>query len=276
MKRKYINIIVLIIVALVAGFVYIGFKYNRYINFINAEQRLSFELKLGQFYSKYLRFPQSNNEYLNYVSQDKIYLDYLNIVGCYIKYDSLREAVILYSSGFDGDDDKLQKTYIGNDVDFVSSLLKDGDVILQIQRVLEFRSELENSFVALREDKPDSTLKPIQQKLLNLARCYADTVIAIEDRFGYSIPAGASTYYGLTWFEFRKLNGTTSLRMYSELDSSMIGRVETGLLSEVNKQGILRDVDNIAIGFPINFLGYIKCPGNDLLLEQFEKGTRLQ
>jgi len=45
--------------------------------------------------------------------------------------------------------------------------------------------------------------------------------------------------------------------MYNELDSSLIGRVEKGLLSEVNKQGILRDVDNVAIGCSISFLGPI-------------------
>lgn len=262
MKKKNIKFIVLIIVALVTSFAYIAFKYDRYKKFIDAVQRLSFQLKLGQFYAEFLRFPQSNSEYLDFASQDELYRDRINIVGCYVKYDSLRKAIILYSPGFDGDDDNLLKTYNPNDVNFASSLLKDGDVILQIERVVDFLGVLQKSFVGLREDKPDSTLKPIQQRLLNLARCYADTVIAIEDRHGYPIPANASTEYGVTWFEFRKFNGTTRLRMYSELDSSLIGRVETGLLSEVNKQGILRDVDSVAIGFPINFLGPIFCPGN--------------
>ena len=45
--------------------------------------------------------------------------------------------------------------------------------------------------------------------------------------------------------------------MYNELDSSLIGRVEKGLLSEVNKQGIRRDVDNVAIGCSISLLGPI-------------------
>ena len=168
----------------------------------------------------------------------------------------------MYSPGFDGDDDNLLKTYNPNDVNFASSLLKDGDVILQIERVVDFLGVLQHSFVGLREDKPDSTLKPIQQRLLSLAGCYADTVISVKDRRSYPIPGNASTEYGEAWFEFRKINGIATLKVYSELDSSLIGRVETGLLSEVNKQGILRDVDNVAIGFSINFLGLIFCPGN--------------
>lgn len=260
MKKKNINFIALIIVALVASFAYVAFKYNRYKKFIVAVQALPFELKLDQFYAEFLRLPRSNNEYLAFAMQDREYGDRLNIVGCYIKYDSVEEVIILYSPGFDGDDDNLLKTYNPNDVTFASSLLKDGDVILQIQRVVNFLGVLQHSSVGLREDKPDSTLKPIQQRLLSLSRCYADTVISFEDRHGYPIPADASTEYGVTWFEFRKINGTTSLRMYSELDSSLIGRVETGLLSEINKQGILGEADNVAIGFSINFLGPIFCP----------------
>ena len=271
MKNKNINIVVIVIVAFVVGFSYIAFKYNRYKKFIDAVQRVSFEFKLEQFYAEFLRFPRNSSEYIDFANQDKLYGDRLNIVGCFLKYDSLKEVMILYSPGFDGDDDNLLKTYNPDDVNFASSFLKDGDVILQNERVVNFLGELRQSFVGLREDKPDSTLKPIQQRLLSLSRCYADTVISFEDRHGYPIPANASTEYGVTWFEFRKLNGTTSLRMYSELDSSLIGRVETGLLSEVNKQGILRDVENVAIGFSINFLGPIVCPGNFLDLNDISK-----
>jgi hypothetical protein len=261
MKQKKIIFIAIMVVAVVVSFGYIAFKYNRYKKFIVAGRALPFELKLGEFYAEFLRLPRSNSEYIDFANQDRYYGDRLNIVGCYIKYDSLKEEIILYSPGFDGDDDDLLKTYDPYDVNFASSLLKDGDVILQTQRVVDFLLVLDD-FVGLREDKPDSTLKPIQQRLFRLAACYADTVIPIKDRHGYPLPVGASSVYGETWFEFRKINGTTSLRLYSELDSSLIRPVETGLLSEVNKQGILRDVNNVAIGFSINFLGPIFCPGS--------------
>ena len=97
MKKKNIDFIVLIIVALVASFAYITSKYNRYKKFIDAVQRLSFQLKLGQFYAEFLRLPQSNSEYLDFASQDKLYRDRINIVGCYVKYDSLQSNHIVLS-----------------------------------------------------------------------------------------------------------------------------------------------------------------------------------
>ena len=161
----------------------------------------------------------------------------------------------MYSPGFDGDDDNLLKTYNPYEVNFSSSLLKDGDVFLQIETVVDFLGVLKDPLVALRENKPDSTLKPVKQGLWDLAKCYSDTVISGEDRMVIRFPR-AGTEYGETWFEFRKINGTTTLRLYSELDPLLIKGVEMGFFSKVNERDILREADNIAIGFTINLLSW--------------------
>ena len=259
-KIQYLIGIIIITIVVISG--YLRVKYVHYKNFIISFQTLPYEWKLAGFYAKFARFPVGAKEYLEFVRSDSMYYSDIDWTGCYLKFDSINEEIILYSPGFDGDDDNLKAVYNPNDVDFSSSLLKDGDVILQIKCVTDFLFFLKDHSVYLNENRPDSTLIPIKRKLWSLAQCYADTLTAINEPDTLLIPSDSGPEYGRAWIEFRKISGSVTLRIYSELHSSLMDKAERELLAIANHRGLLQNVDNVILGFPIDFLGSKLCLDN--------------
>jgi len=252
----------LILILVVAGIGYTLFRYNQYRDYIVAIETTPHHLKLAHFYAKNMRFPADTEEYLKFVSGDKFYNSKIEAIGCKLFYDSLRNQVVLYSPGFDLDDDSLREYYDHDDVDFLSSLYKDGDLILQVKGVTDFLSILEHEWVGLRSNQPDTTLKSTKVKLWRLSQCYLDTLKAIREVDTLIIPINEIPEYTVAWLEFRKANGSTTLKVHSVLNHSFIERVQSELLAETNRRGLLSDLDNVAIGFGINFLGPRLCLEN--------------
>lgn len=249
--------IVVLTTALCCG--YLTVRYVDYQKFVYAAYELNLSFRLPYFYAEHLRFPKSTEEYADFNRGDKEYLSQLKAIDFRLKYDSINEEIVFFSPGFDRDDDRLSSTYNPLDTDFLSSLTKDGDVIVQSYGIRDLLFMLKHKHAMLREGKPDSTLHGVSRKLWLITNCYLNSKIVDNIHRRVDPSPDASLDYGLAWVEFHKKHGSQSCKIISEVSATLLREIESGLISSVKEQSALDGEDNISIAFTVNLLNSFPC-----------------